>query len=179
MSLNFLNPDGTPSEAIYIQSDDPIFWCETVPPSQRKRARSLILDHRNWTALRKGELNDLLLIFPKLEEIVLPVADWGEMDTYIGTMQFTKLNKDRVVYHDEDLHIAPLDKFEYDTWAELKEELVSMGGVVLTPGDLRSEIGQVLSLAVAEKNAGREDLLVDIGSDGPRISVVGMRRVIP
>lgn len=178
MSLHFLNPDGTPSPALYLQSTDPIFFCETIPPSVRRSARSLVLDHRNWEALRKGQLNDLLLLFPKVEEIVLPVVDWGEMDTYLGTMQFTRLNRDRVVYAGEELRVDPLDKFEYDSWAEFKADLEGMGEAIITPGMLAEEVASVLGLAVAERDAGIEGRLVDVSTGAPKITVVGARRVL-
>ncbi len=175
--LQFLNPDGTPSDAIYCQSDDPLVWTETVPPSKKKTLSKLVLDHRTWAALRRGELNELFTLLPALRELILPVADWGELDTYIGTLQFTRLNKDRVVYHGEDVHTAPLDKFEYDTWAEFKDELLAMGGDVLTPGDLRREVAEVVDLAFVGTAVDEVGRPVDTDGKGPKITIVGCRRV--
>ncbi|CAL3970469.1 hypothetical protein PZA11_006658 [Diplocarpon coronariae] len=161
----FLNPDGSVCDGLYVQSDSPLDWSETIPPSQKRYITKLILDHRSWAALRAGELNDLFVVFSSLRELILPIADWGELDTYFGTLQFTKLNSDRIVYHGGDVHLAPLDKFQYDTWTEYKEELELMGEPVMTPRDLVRELALVLRSMGA-------------GVDGkiPTITIWGCRR---
>ncbi|MAD86924.1 MAG: hypothetical protein CL912_28545 [Deltaproteobacteria bacterium] len=54
-------------------------WHEVIPPSRKKTLKALILDHRSWEALRHGELNDLFILLPALQEIILPIYDWGDM----------------------------------------------------------------------------------------------------
>lgn len=176
-SITFLNPDGSICDAIYAQSSDPIVFTEQIPPSVKKVLRRLILDHRCWAALRRGELNDLFTILPALRELILAVVDWGELDTYIGTMQLTKLSPDRVVYHGEDVHVAPLDKNEFDSWAEYQDELLAMGGEVLTPASLARELQEVLSLGTLETAVGSFGQPVDVGGKKPKITVWGCRRV--
>lgn len=82
-----------------------------------------------------------------------------------------------MVYHGEDVHTAPLDKFEFDTWAEFKDELLAMGGEVLTPEDLRREVGEVVSLAMVETGVDSLGEPVDVDGKGPKITIVGCRRV--
>ena len=69
-------------------------------------------------------------------------------DTYIGTMQFTKLNKDRIVYISGALNIPTLDKNEYDSWSEWKRDLEAVGEEIVTPGMLEKEIGEIVKSVI-------------------------------
>ncbi|PVH81357.1 hypothetical protein DL98DRAFT_654040 [Cadophora sp. DSE1049] len=174
-SIQFLKPDGTPSRALYCQSENPLEWHEVIPPSRKKTLKALILDHRSWEALRHGELNDLFILLPSLQEIILPIYDWGDMDTYIGTMQFTKLNKDRIVYISGALNIPTLDKNEYDSWSEWKRDLEAVGEEIITPGMLEKEIGEIVKASLV--STAMEGNLIDMDPREVKITVCGMRRV--
>ncbi|CZT04572.1 uncharacterized protein RAG0_10994 [Rhynchosporium agropyri] len=198
-SIRFLKADGTSCKALYAQSFDPIEWTEVIPPSRKKTLQSLILDHRCWEALRKGELNELFIMLPSLRELILPIYDWGdlgqlimfnfefdvfpsvdnmrEVDTYIGAVQCTKLNKDRVVYISGALHIPTLDKNEYRNWTEMKTDLESEGEEIITPGMLEKEITEIVKVALVSTDVEMGGNLIDMDPRKVKITVCGMRRV--
>ncbi|KAL2061182.1 hypothetical protein VTL71DRAFT_7455 [Oculimacula yallundae] len=176
-SIRFLRADGTPCKALYAQSFDPIEWTEVIPPSQKKTLQALILDHRCWEALRKGELNELFIILPSLRELILPIYDWGDLDTYIGAVQCTKLNKDRVVYISGALHIPTLDKNEYLNWKEMKTDLESEGEDIMTPSMLEKEVTEIVKVALVSTDVEMGANLIDLDPREVKITVCGMRRV--
>ena len=81
-------------------------------------------------------------------------------DTYIGTMQFTKLNKDRIVYISGALNIPTLDKNEYDSWSEWKRDLEAVGEEIVTPGMLEKEIGEIVKASLV--STAMEGNLIDL-----------------
>jgi len=96
-------------------------------------------------------------------------------DTYIGTMQFTKLNKDRIVYISGALNIPTLDKNEYDSWSEWKRDLEAVGEEIVTPGMLEKEIGEIVKASLV--STAMEGNLIDLDPREVKITVCGMRRV--
>ena len=90
-------------------------------------------------------------------------------DTYIGTMQFTKLNKDRIVYISGALNIPTLDKNEYDSWSEWKRDLEAVGEEIVTPGMLEKEIGEIVKASLV--STAMEGNLIDLDPREVKITV--------
>ncbi|KAL5316160.1 hypothetical protein ACEPPN_017038 [Leptodophora sp. 'Broadleaf-Isolate-01'] len=90
-------------------------------------------------------------------------------------MQFTKLNKDRLVYISGALNIPPLDKNDYDSWSEWKRDLEAEGEEVITPGMLEKEIEELVKAALV--STAMEGNLIDLDPREVKITVCGIRRV--